>query len=137
MQSPSEAQKVEIPKTGFFEKLAIGVAKTVINHTIGAILETWGPHDLAVAISVDVNLLQNALQAVPDQMRWGKALAAGFPKVDDAIAENVVYEFIRKNYPHLFVYEVGGQRIEILASPQGKVWLFRNVKRLRDYFWGP
>ena len=137
MQPTYEAQKVELPKPGFFEKLAIGVAKTVITHVIAAFLETWGPHDLAIAISVDVNLVENALQAVPDQMRWGKALAAGFPKVDDALAENVVYEFIRKNYPHLFVYDVGGQRIEILASPQGKEGLFRNVKRLRDYFWGP
>ena len=33
------------------------------------------------------------------------------------------------------MYTDGGVPIPVLASPQGKAWLFKNVERFRDYLW--
>jgi len=122
-------------KPSFGERLAGRFAKSVLEHTIGAILAQWGPADLLIAINLDVDLVKDAVAAFPNQMATGRSLARTFPKVDEVFAEELLYRFIEKNYPHLFVWDNGGVKIEVLASERGKAWLFQNIKRFREYFW--
>lgn len=124
------------PKPTPLERIGLGMARQVVQSTLGAILSSWGPQDLLVAISVDVDLLQATKDAVPQVLEAGRNIARMFPKVEETLAGDVLYAWLEKNYPHLFVWDNGGSKIEILASPRGRDWLNRQVQRFRAYFWG-
>lgn len=126
------------PRLSLTDRLTIGIAARVVRGVIANMLDSWGPNDLLIAINVDADLLRAALEH-PDTvgvMRYGKTLAALFPKVEEAFAETFIFEWLRKNYPHLFMYSMnGGTPIRFLDSPEGQRWLFKQVREFREYFW--
>jgi len=122
-------------KPGLLERSLAKVVRTMLTATIGGVLSQWGPQDLLMAISLDVDIFQETVNNFPTQLASGKRIAALFPKAEQSFASNVVYEWVKKNYPQLYIYTDGGVPIPVLASPQGKAWLFKNVERFRDYLW--
>lgn len=123
-------------KPGLLERSVAKVARTLITSTLGAVLNQWGPQDLLIAISLDVDIFKETQTNFPRQLSAGKTLAALFPKAQEEFAGAVVFEWLKKNYPQLYIYTDGGVPMEVLASAQGKAWLFRNVERFRSYLWG-
>jgi len=134
--SVAKAPENPYSKPGFVERTIATVVREVLHRTIGTILNEWGPQDLLIAIATDVDLLASARENFPQQVEAGRRFAGIFPKADEQFAEQLVYEWLKKHYPQMFVYTDSGVPIEVLASPQGKAWLFRNIKKWRDYLWG-
>ena len=122
-------------RPGIAERTIASIVREILHRTIGTLLSQWGPQDLLIAIATDVDLLAAARENFPRQLEAGRAFAKYFPKADEHFSEHLVYEWLRKHYPQMFVYTESGVPIEVLASAQGKAWLFRNIKRWRDYLW--
>ncbi len=109
------------------------IARTLIQTTLGNILGSWGPMDLKIAITLDVDLLKDALAFAPREMAVGKSMAGAAPRADRQMLGSTLYYWMEKNYPGLFRDPVLG---DILASPEGKAWFMKNVEAFRQYFWG-